>query len=94
MDEEGSLAARELQQRPGIGSPGRPAEHEVNGFSFALKQGNRNFARGERFANVSDQEIDHRGPAQGARHFLAERGQAPHQIETNIGAVHVRRKLR
>ena len=84
MDQKGSPAGRELQQRPGVGSAGGPPEHEVDGLGFALKEGHGDFAGRERFPHMPHQQIDYRGPAQSARYFLPEGGEPSDQVEVEI----------
>ena len=96
MNEQGPAPGRELQQRSWIGSAWRPAEHEVDGLGFALKQGHGDLAGGERLPHVPDQQIDHRGPAQSACHFLAEGSEPADEVEIRrgVGAVGSRREFR
>ena len=75
MDEHRTATGGKVEQRAWIGVARGPAEHEVDGFGLALKQGHRNLTRRERLPDVPHQEIDHRGPAERPRHLLAEGGQ-------------------
>jgi len=75
MDEHRTAAGGEVKQRARVGAARGPAEHEVDGFGLALKQGHRNLTRRERFSDVPHEEVDHRGPAERPRHLLTEGGQ-------------------
>ena len=95
MDEQSPPAGGQLQQRAGIASARRPPQHEVDGLRLALKQGDGDLAGGERLPHMPDQEIDHRGPAESAGHFLAEGGKPADQVEIDegVGAVGSGREL-
>ena len=94
MDQERATPAGQLEQGTRVGPARRPAEHEVDRLGFPLKKGYRDLTGRERFTDMAHQEVNNRSPSQGARHLLAERGQAANQIEIGFGVGELGRRLR
>ena len=95
MDEHRTATGGKVEQWAWIGAARGPAEHEVDGFGLALKQGHRDLTRRERLPDVPHQQVDHRGPAERPRHLLTEGGQTTDERQIEIGRrVGLRRELR
>jgi len=95
MDEHRAATGGKLEQWAWIGATWGPAEHEVDGFGLALKQGHRDLTRCERLPDVPHQQVDHRGPAERPCHLLTEGGQTTDECQIEIGRrVGLRRELR
>ncbi len=81
----GLLERHQLEQRAAVGPAGRPGVGVVVGLAVTVKEGHGDLGGRERLADVPDEGVHHRGPAQGAGELLAEVGDAAQQGQVGTG---------
>ena len=71
------------QRRAGRDRPAGPGVHEVVRVGVPMKEGEGDLGGREAFPDVAQQQVDHRGAAEGPGQLLTERGDPAEQCQVD-----------